>query len=229
VLALEEFHPSSVRPAVSRLRHDQVQSQARPLPNLRVRSIPSKIQASRSTLLVFWKIRQRSRHGANPAENPDPSINRRTMQTAQQPTLMLPKSREPASPEIQMRLLFNGEERTALQMLPLLPTSRQLPARRGSHKPLLNHHQIFRFPLPLPPPSNRPKKAKMKIFKDLSSLSSQTLLRLHLHNNPNHNNQFALVAKIMTPFDLTTILLEKPSSLIIRTATLKVHQVTLTP
>jgi hypothetical protein len=82
------------------------------------------------------------------------------------------------------------------------------------------------FPLPLMP--NRPKKAKMRIFNNLFILSSQ-ILRPHLHNNPNHNNQFAPVAKIMTPFDPITILSGRPLSLIIHTATPKVHLATLTP
>jgi hypothetical protein len=141
VRALEEFHlGNSVRPVVSHRRHDQARSQHRHPPNLPTRIIPTKIQVSRSILLALLsKIRQRSRHAVNPAENPDPSTSRRITQTVQRPILTLPKSENLANREIQMPLLFSAERGMQAQMLTRLLKPRPLREFRGRHKLLLRH------------------------------------------------------------------------------------------
>jgi hypothetical protein len=234
VWALEEFHlGNSVRPVVSHRRHGRVRSQHRRPPNLPTRVIPTKFQVSRSILLALLsKIRQRSRHGVSPAENPDPSTSRRITQTVQRPILTLPKSENLASREIQMPLLFNAEREMQAQMLTRLLKSRPLRVFRGRHKPLLRHCRIFMFPLLSPP--NRPKKARMRIFNDPFSLSSPTLPHPHLrnklnHSRLNHSNQLAPAVRITILFGLISIPSEKPSLLIIRTTTLKARRVILTP
>lgn len=207
MLALEEFHPSSVRPVASRHRHARVRSQARRLHNLPTRTTPpTQARASPSILLVLSRIRQRSRHGASPAGSPDPSTSRRTTQTAQQPTLTRPKSERLASREIQMPRLPNGEERVQAQMPIRLSMLRGSPAFRARPKPRLNHWRLFTFPPPLPQPPTRPKKAKVKIFNVPSSRSSPTRPHLHSNLNLNHNHPSALAVKTMIPFDLITTL-----------------------